>query len=80
MFGPKTLWKLPTLQKLAKQAHFEVLHKKLKKTHVVFDKESKNGLCFEIGQRQQKCQRGPTLQSFANPAVVGLPNIQQPVD
>ena len=48
MFGPKTLWKLPTLQKLAKQAHFEVLHKKLKKTHVVFDKESKNGLCFEI--------------------------------
>ena len=36
---------------------------------VVFDKESKTGLDFEIGQPQQKFQRRPTLQSMANPAV-----------
>ena len=36
---------------------------------VVFDEESKAGLGFEIGQRQQKYQRKPTLQSLANPAV-----------
>ena len=34
-----------------------------------FDEEPKTGLCFEIGQPQQKCQRKPTMQSMANPAV-----------
>ena len=36
---------------------------------VIFEEESKTGLGFELGQRQQKCQRKPTLQSLANPAV-----------
>ena len=35
-----------------------------------FDKESKTGLDFEIGQPQQKVQRRPTLQSLVNPAVM----------
>ena len=34
-----------------------------------FDEKSKTGLGFEIGQSQRKCQRRPTLQSMANPAL-----------
>ena len=36
---------------------------------VVFEEESKTGLSFEIRQPHRKCQRKPTLQSLANPAV-----------
>ena len=36
---------------------------------VVWAEESKTGLGFEIGPRQQKCQRKLTLQFLANPAV-----------
>ena len=35
-----------------------------------FVEKSKTGLSFEFGQPQRKCQRRPTLQSMANPAVV----------
>ena len=33
---------------------------------IVFDEESKISLCFEIGQRQQKCWRKPKVQSLHN--------------
>ena len=60
--------KLPKNTVLAKRAHFEMLGKKLKNLpRVVFDEESKSGLDFKIGQRQQTCQRKPNLQSLANP-------------
>ena len=39
---------------------------------VIWTDESKTGLGFEIGPRQQKCQRKSSLQSMANPAVVNL--------
>ena len=42
---------------------------RLKTTPDFFDEKSKIGLGFEIGQPQHKCQRRPTLQSMANPAV-----------
>ena len=44
--------------------------KKTKKaTPEVFDEKSKTSLGFEIGQPNRTCQRRPTLQSMANPAV-----------
>ena len=36
---------------------------------VVWAEESKTGLGIEIGHRQQKLWRKPTLQSMDNPAV-----------
>ena len=55
---------------MAKRAHFEILQKsKQKMSPVVFNEESKTGLCSEIRQRKRNCQRKPTLQSLANPAV-----------
>ena len=50
------------MQKLAKQARFEILQKKLSNMpRVGWAEESKNGLGFKIGPRQQKCQRTPNL-------------------
>ena len=40
-----------------------------KKRTLFFYEKFKTGPGFEIGQPQWKCQRGPTLQSMANPAV-----------
>ena len=40
-----------------------------KPTSNFFDEKSKTGLGFESGQPPPKCQRRPTLQSMANPAV-----------
>ena len=39
---------------------------------VIWAEESKTGFSFEIGQRQQKYQRKPILQSLAKPAVGGF--------
>ena len=36
---------------------------------VIWAEEPETGLWFEIGPRQQKRQRKPSLQSMANPAV-----------
>ena len=36
---------------------------------VVWAEESKTGLGFEIGPRQQKCQRNPNVHLMGNPAV-----------
>ena len=55
------------------RAHFSTFRRKTD----IFDEKSKTGLGFEFGKPQQKCQRRPTLQSMANPAVLtfgtGLP-------
>ena len=48
---------------------FDFSEKRKKTTPDFFDEKSKTGLGFEIGQPQRKCQRRPTLQSMANPAV-----------
>ena len=54
----------------AVRAHFlTFLRKNIKTTPEFFDEKSKTDLGFEIGQPQQKCQRRPTLQFMANPAV-----------
>ena len=37
--------------------------------HVLWAEESKTGLGYEIRPSQLKCQRKPSLQSIANPAV-----------
>ena len=38
-------------------------------TPIFFDEESKTGLGFEIELRHRKCQRKPSLQLLAHPAV-----------
>ena len=54
---------------LAVRVQFLTFQKNEKTTPDFFDEKSKTGVGFEIGQPQQKCQRRPTLQSLANPAV-----------
>ena len=52
---PKKPWKTPITRRLAKRACFEVLQKMPKTMpRVVWAEESKTGLGFEIGPRQQK--------------------------
>ena len=63
------LLKLPKTSFLAVRAHFSTFGKNEKMTPNFFDERSKSGLGFEFGQPQRKCQRRPTLQSMANPAV-----------
>ena len=45
---------------------------------VVWAGEFKTGLGFEIGPRQQECQRSPNIHLMDNPAVVsgGAPVVQ----
>ena len=59
--------KSPKTSLLAVRDHFLTFRKIT--TPDVFDEKSKTGLGFEIRQPQRKCQRRPTLQSMANPAV-----------
>ena len=49
---------------------FEVLQKKSSTApRVVWAGEYKNGFGFEIGPRQQKCQRSSNVHLMGNPAV-----------
>ena len=57
------LKKTPPTLRLVKRDHFEVLQKNqvTRPVYIVWAKESKTGLGFKIGPRQQKYQRGPNF-------------------
>ena len=40
--------------------------------HIIFDEEAKTGLNIEIGQREQKCLRKPSLQSLCSQSSCNL--------